>query len=263
MVGAFGANKQCNVPGAGSRSHGNLTLLPGTQPEPRVAHELRHPLFFPLDFFQGCTMHRSRLVPVLVLASLGSARRSLRRCDGRDLPASYLRLDRSADPPRRRPVRRGAGHPAVADKGPHRPRGRALSRRSRGEPARPSSRGCPEDDRKGRCSTRQSAAFRTLLIDRPELVRVRLELARAFFLRGRDFARPPELRAGPCRGPPPARRRQRAALSHPDPGPQALAGLLRSGACPGQQHRGRVGRAVHQHPHRRALLFRSAATRRS
>ena len=29
-------------------------------------------------------------------------------------------------------------------------------------------------------------AFRTMLIDRPELVRVRLELARAFFLRGRD-----------------------------------------------------------------------------
>ena len=30
------------------------------------------------------------------------------------------------------------------------------------------------------------AAFRTMLIDRPELVRVRLELARAFFLKGRD-----------------------------------------------------------------------------
>ena len=30
------------------------------------------------------------------------------------------------------------------------------------------------------------AAFRTMLIDRPDLVRVRLELARAFFLRGRD-----------------------------------------------------------------------------
>ena len=30
------------------------------------------------------------------------------------------------------------------------------------------------------------AAFRTMLIDRPDLVRVRLELARAFFLKGQD-----------------------------------------------------------------------------
>ena len=45
--------------------------------------------------------------------------------------------------------------------------------------------GVPEDDRKALLDE-AIAAFRTMLIDRPDLVRVRLELARAFFLRGRD-----------------------------------------------------------------------------
>ena len=38
------------------------------------------------------------------------------------------------------------------------------------------------------CWTSASASFRTILIDQPELVRVRLELARAFFLKGRGRA---------------------------------------------------------------------------
>ena len=37
-----------------------------------------------------------------------------------------------------------------------------------------------------RCWTRPLPSFRTMLIDRPDLVRVRLELARAFFLKGED-----------------------------------------------------------------------------
>ena len=45
--------------------------------------------------------------------------------------------------------------------------------------------GLPEDERKALLDE-AIAAFRTLLIDRPDLVRVRLELARAFFFRGRD-----------------------------------------------------------------------------
>ena len=45
--------------------------------------------------------------------------------------------------------------------------------------------GVPEDEREALLDE-AIGAFRTLLIDRPELVRVRLELARAFFLRGRD-----------------------------------------------------------------------------
>ena len=45
--------------------------------------------------------------------------------------------------------------------------------------------GVPEDERRALLDE-AIAAFRTMLIDRPELVRVRLELARAFFLRGRD-----------------------------------------------------------------------------
>ena len=45
--------------------------------------------------------------------------------------------------------------------------------------------GVPEDDREALLDE-AIAAFRTMLIERPELVRVRLELARVFFLRGRD-----------------------------------------------------------------------------
>ena len=45
--------------------------------------------------------------------------------------------------------------------------------------------GVSEDDRKALLDE-AIAAFRTMLIDRPDLVRVRLELARTFFLRGRD-----------------------------------------------------------------------------
>jgi len=45
--------------------------------------------------------------------------------------------------------------------------------------------GLPEDERKALLDE-AIAAFRTMLIDRPDLVRVRLELARAFFFRGRD-----------------------------------------------------------------------------
>ena len=40
------------------------------------------------------------------------------------------------------------------------------------------------------------ASLHTMLIDRPGLVRVRLELARAFFLKGRGQPGAPPLRAG-------------------------------------------------------------------
>ena len=45
--------------------------------------------------------------------------------------------------------------------------------------------GVPEDERKALLDE-AIGAFRTMLIDRPDLVRVRLELARAFFFRGKD-----------------------------------------------------------------------------
>ena len=100
------------------------------------------------------------------------------------------------------------------------------------------------------------AAFRAMLVNRPDLVRVRLELARAFFLRGRDgLARrhfeaalaggvPPRrwpptsiafwpscrpASAGPVTSAPPLRR---TATSTPPPIARSSTSTPRSGACP-------------------------------
>ena len=42
------------------------------------------------------------------------------------------------------------------------------------------------DDEKEKLHDRAIAAFRMILVNRPDLIRVRLELARTFFLKGRD-----------------------------------------------------------------------------
>ena len=60
-----------------------------------------------------------------------------------------------------------------------------------------------EDEKRLALLDEAIAAFRSILIHRPELVRVRLELALAFYLKEEDAVGPRPFRAGPG-GPPPA-----------------------------------------------------------
>ena len=103
------------------------------------------------------------------------------------------------------------------------------------------------------------AAFRSILIRQPGLVRVRLELALAFYLKEEDqLARGP-FRPGPG-GPAacgPGRQHQPVFERHA--GSTPLARVFRVLHCPGYQYQRRVGRAVHLYP----MACRSAGGRRA
>ena len=94
--------------------------------------------------------------------------------------------------------------------------------------------------------------FLEMLVNRPELVRVRLELARAFFLKGEDRLATrhfEQVLAGEAaRG----GGAECCPVSCPDPGTQALEHAPRLRDCAGQQYRFGHGRADHQH-HRPAV----------
>ena len=92
------------------------------------------------------------------------------------------------------------------------------------------------------------AALRTMLIDRPDLVRVRLELARAFFFQGKDSLAREHFERVLAGDLPPSVIENVQRFPRRDPGPPALELLLRRGPRPGQQHRLRLRRVVHQHP---------------
>ena len=103
-------------------------------------------------------------------------------------------------------------------------------------------------------------AFRTILVNHPELVRVRLELTRAFFLGGQDGLARRHAAAGG---------RQHSPLPGHHAGPQAPDGLLRHRHCPGQQPQRRLRERDHLHRHRvrtpalhpRGGFWRSVRTR--
>ena len=106
------------------------------------------------------------------------------------------------------------------------------------------------DDQRKALLDEAIGAFRTMLIDRPGLVRVRLELARAFFLKGENDL---------------SRRQFEHVLAGNPPAPvlanvrRFLAEIrarrrwtLHAGFAPGagHQHRGHLGREDHPHRHR-------------
>ena len=80
------------------------------------------------------------------------------------------------------------------------------------------------------------AAFRTMLIADPGLVRVRLELARAFFLKGEDTLATRHFRAGAGRRAAGAGGAQRQPVPVSDAGAKALEPAPRHGAGAGQQY---------------------------
>ena len=99
------------------------------------------------------------------------------------------------------------------------------------------------DDERRRLHDRAIAAFRRILVDRPDLVRVRLELARAFFLRGRAGLARRHFEAALAGGvPPPVAAsiyrflaimqapRTPTSMSHPKA--SSSTSTPRSGACP-------------------------------
>ena len=92
------------------------------------------------------------------------------------------------------------------------------------------------------------AAFRSILIRQPGLVRVRLELALAFFLKEEDQLAQRPFRAGA--GGPAARGPggQHQPVFEHHAGPAPLARVFRLLHCPGYQYQRRVGRAVHLYP---------------
>ena len=92
------------------------------------------------------------------------------------------------------------------------------------------------------------AAFHAMLFRRPELVRVRLELARAFFLKGEDKLARRHFEQVLAGKPPAARGAERQPFPQPDPGAQALEPAPRHGARARYQYRRRLGRADHLHP---------------
>ena len=75
-------------------------------------------------------------------------------------------------------------------------------------------------------------AFRAILVNRPELIRVRLELARVFFLKGQDRAGAAPFRGGASRRRAAPRGRQHPALSRHHAVPQAHDRILRPGGRP-------------------------------
>ena len=108
------------------------------------------------------------------------------------------------------------------------------------------------------------AAFRTMLIADPGLVRVRLELARGFLPEGRGHAGHAAFRAGAGRRAAGAGGAQRQPVPVSDAGAKALEPAPRNGAGAGQQYLQPVGRADDRarHPHRTASVYLSGGGRR-
>ncbi len=94
------------------------------------------------------------------------------------------------------------------------------------------------------------AAFHFMLARRPALVRVRLELARAFFLKGEDKLARRHFEQVLAGRPPPGRRRRHPALPADHSRPAALVGLFRPRHRPGQQPQHRLRGAHHLAQHR-------------
>ena len=113
------------------------------------------------------------------------------------------------------------------------------------------------DDERDALLNEAIASLRAMLVDRPDLVRVRLELARAFFLKGENDLVAQAFRARPGGKPARASGCQRAPLSLGDPGAAALEPARRFRAGARHQHRGHLGRENHLyqqpavHPRRR------------
>ena len=84
-------------------------------------------------------------------------------------------------------------------------------------------------------------ALHSMLVSRPGLVRVRLELARAFFLKGEDALGAAAFRAGPCRQAAGRGGAQRQPVPRRNPGAQALEHARRCSTGPRQQYRRRLG----------------------
>ena len=100
-----------------------------------------------------------------------------------------------------------------------------------------------DDDRRDALLDEAITAFRAMLVSRPDLVRVRLELARAFFLKGEDG--PPAFRGRPGRRRAGRGQGERAPLPHRDPRPPALEFQTGRRGGAGHQHRCGVRRAAH------------------
>ena len=107
------------------------------------------------------------------------------------------------------------------------------------------------------------AAFRTMLIADPGLVRVRLELARAFFLKGEDTLATRHFEQVLARQAAGVGGAQRQPVPVSDAGAKALERARGHGAGAGQQYLQPVGRADDRarHPHRTASVYLSGGGR--
>ena len=115
--------------------------------------------------------------------------------------------------------------------------GCSIGRHGRSQPRPETPRRTEERDEK---LDEAIAAFRAILVDSPELVRVRLELARAFFLKGEDtLARRHFEQVLAGRLPPPVAAIC-PAFPRTHPRPAALGGALRRGARARQQSQHRL-----------------------
>ena len=105
-------------------------------------------------------------------------------------------------------------------------------------------RGLPDEEREALLDE-AIAAFRSILIRRPELVRVRLELGLAFYFKEEDNLAREHFERALVGKPPKTLVENVTRLIEGHSGPAPLGRVVRLLHCPGYEHQRRIGRGVH------------------